>query len=873
MPADDSEWERLASRFEGLVAMSPDERAIALAGVRDEDVALHDRLAAMLAADGAGSLPFEQGVHVGAVALLDHHEPPRFIGPYRLDRLLGEGGSATVHLATRPDMGHRVAIKFLRDAWLSPVRRERFLSEQRTLAQLNHPAIAKFHDADALPDGTPWLAMEYVDGAPITDHAVRRGLGVRARLQLVREAAVGVRHAHQQAVIHRDLKPSNILVTDGGEVNVVDFGIAKHLGPGDDAEQTRTGLRLMTLAYAAPEQLAGSPIGTFTDVYALGVVLYQLLADRLPFDLAGRTVDEARAIVAQRPVPLPTVVAGATPGRHLRGELEVLVASAMHPDPERRYRDMDAFIRDIDHLLAGEPLDARPDSLGYRAGTFVRRHAGAVASAVAVGATLVALVTFYTVRLREARDAALAETARVEGIQRFTQNLFEGGDESAAPADTLRVLSLLERGVQEVRSLEGDPRTQGELAFTLGSIYHKLGDLPRADSLLRVSLALRQRAGSPPDASIADGMVAIALLRMDQAQYDSAEALVRGAMRRRVASAPARDIASANDRVALGRILEAKGDYPASLEVLGEAVRMHARRDSSSPDYVAAATALANTHFYAGDYDAADSLNTRILALDRARRGPRHPAVAEDLINLGAAQFERGNYKAAEAYYRQALAITRGWYGENHHATAANLTMLGRALVRAERWDEATEILAQALAIRERVFGMDHPNVASTVNELGTIELRRQRWREAERHYQRAARIYRAAYDGKHYLIGIAMSNIGSVRMGEKDWPGAEQAMREALARFTETLPEGNSNIAIARIKLGQALTGGRKYREAMEESRAGFDVLSKEATPSMRFLQIARGSMAAAAAALGDGAAAARYRADSLAAAAPAKP
>ena len=588
MPGD-AEWDRLAAHFERLVALSPHERVAALADLTTREPDLYDRLAAMLDADDAGAIPLNTAVADKLSDLIDQEAvAPRFIGPYRLDGVLGEGGSASVHLATRPDLGHQVAIKFLRDAWLSPARRERFVSEQRTLAQLNHPAIAQFHDADTLADGTPWLAMEYVAGVPITVHAADQSLDLRARLRLVRDVAVALRYAHQQAVIHRDLKPSNILVTAAGAVKVVDFGIAKHLSGDGEADETRTGLRLMTLAYAAPEQLAGEAVGTYTDVYALGVVLYQLLAGRLPFDLAGRTSEEAHALVTQRVVSLPASLAFDAPSRHLRAELDVLVSTAMHAESVRRYRDMDAFIRDVDHLLAGEPLEARPDSFSYRGGKFVRRNSGAVAATAVVAVAVVALVSFYTVRLRQVRDAALAETARVATVQRFTQNLFAGGDESAGPADTLRVVSLLERGVQEVRSLGRDPHTQGELAFTLGSIYQKLGDLSRADSLLRASLVLRRRGAGASDAAIADGVVALALLRMDQAHYDSAEVLVRDAIRLRATNG----VRSANHLVALGRILEAKGDYPASLTVLREAVQLEALRDSTSPDYVAAATRL-----------------------------------------------------------------------------------------------------------------------------------------------------------------------------------------------------------------------------------------------------------------------------------------
>lgn len=864
MPGD-ADWERLATLFETLVALAPGEREAELRRLSVDDSALSEKLAAMLAADGGRVLSLDRDPLALAGSLLDAGPmEPRVIGAYRLERMLGEGGSAVVHLAVRADLGHRVAIKFLRDAWLSPLRRERFLGEQRMLAQLSHPAIAQFHDADVLPDGTPWLAMEYVEGLPITDYCDLRGLGALDRLRLIRRVAEGVRHAHQQAVIHRDLKPSNILVTNDGDVKIVDFGIAKQIEGGGDSGETRTGLRMLTPAYAAPEQLDSSRIGTYTDVYALGVVSYQLLTGRLPFVLDGLSVSEAATVIAQRHPAPPSADAGPGLARHLRGDVDVLLATAMHADVDRRYRDMDAFIRDIDHLLAEEPLEARPDSLRYRAGKFARRNAGAVIMVLAASAAMVSLVTFYTIRLREARDAALAETARVEGVQRFTQNLFEGGDASAAPPETLRVLTLLERGVQEARSLTADPRAQGELFFTLGGIYQKLGRLERADTLMLAGLERRRATRGARDPMTADGLVALGLLRMDQARYADAERSVRDAMAIHAERHPPDHPSHATDRVALGRIVEARGDYPGALTVLRDAVRMHAARDSTSPDYVAAATALANTQFYAGNYDAADSLNRRILALDRQRHGPRHPTVAEDLINLGAAEFERGKYREAEGYYREALDITRGWYGENHPATAANLTMLGRALVRAERWEEATSSLEQALAIRERVFGMNHPNVASTVNEIGTVELRRKRWDEAERHYQRAAQIYRTAYDGKHYLIGIALSNLGSVRMGRTDFVGAERVLREALQRFTETLPADHSNIAIARIKLGSALLGQRRYADVVRESTAGYDVLARQATPSMRFLQMARNDLAAAHAALGDSSAAARWRADS---------
>lgn len=859
--AGDPEWDRLAVAFAELVELPESQRATALDRVTAGDTALRERLVAMLDAEARTGHPLDQDVAAAAGALIGAApSAPRQIGPYRLDRLLGEGGSAVVYLATRPDLDHQVAIKILRDAWLSPARRERFLQEQRILAQLNHPAIARFHGADSFADGTPWLAMEYVPGVPVTEYADRGRLGIRERLALVRAVAEAMQYAHQRAVIHRDLKPSNILVTDAGAVKVVDFGIAKHLEGTEDPDRTRTGLRFLTPAYAAPEQLARTGVGTYTDVYALGVVCYQLLAGRLPFDLSGRTADDLPALIAAGAPPPSSHLPPGTP-RGLGADLDVLCATAMHPEPARRYRDMGALIEDIDHLLAGEPLRARPDSFGYRAGKFLRRHTQAVAASLLVLLALVALVTFYTVRLRDSRDTALAEAARAERVQRFMQSLFEGGDPSAAPADTLRVLTLVDRGLREVRGLEGDPRTQSELLLTLGGLYQKLGKLDRADSLFQASLSERRARTGPGSPEASDALLALGLLRLDQARLDEADSLVRQAIAIDSLTRPAGHVAQAAARTALGRVQEARGDYPAAIATHLTAVRLHAARDSGAAGYWEAVTQLANAHFYAGHYDTADSLNRLVLSADRQRRGPGHPAVAEDLINLGATQFERGNYDGAEDYYRQALAINRAWYGEDHHAVAANLTMIGRAQIRALRWEDAVGALEEALAIRERVFGPSHPNVASTVNELGTVALRRERFDEAERYYRRAEAIYRATFGDRHYLLGITFSNLGSVEMGRRDNVAAERHLRAALAMFTETLGPDHSNVGIARTKLGRALLRQGRYREAVVECTAGHDLLMKQASPAMSFVTNAKADLVAAYTALGQPDSAAHYR------------
>jgi serine/threonine-protein kinase len=268
----------------------------------------------------------------------------------------------------RDDLGTHAAVKVLRDAWVSPSRRERFATEQRTLAQLNHPAIAHLHDAGTLEDGTPWIVMEHVEGAPLTEACRARGLGLRERLQLFRTVCEAVSHAHQHLVVHRDVKPSNILVRADGTVKLLDFGIAKQLEQLNDSARTQTGLRLMTPAYAAPEQVRGTAVGVYTDVYSLGVVLYELLSGRLPYDLSTKTPGEAEHTILDVEPDRVSVAArnGSSPVAATRAQwndLDVLCATAMHKDPARRYASVDGLIRDIDHFTAGEPLDAQPDSV------------------------------------------------------------------------------------------------------------------------------------------------------------------------------------------------------------------------------------------------------------------------------------------------------------------------------------------------------------------------------------------------------------------------------------------------------------------------------------------------------------------------------
>src|SRR6266576_2348308 len=823
-------WEQIQVLFHEVADLPDPAQRASLEAQCAEDPALMTEVLSLLEEDARGDSLLDRDAARVAGQVLEEAIPPALLeqhfGPYRMKRLLGQGGMGVVYLAEREDLGSVAAIKILRDAWLSPDRRERFASEQRTLAQLNHPAIARLYDADTLPDGTPWFVMEYVEGVPLTTFCEEHGSSIPERLRLFRAVCEAVEHAHGHLIVHRDLKPSNILVKPDGSVKLLDFGIAKQLdsleGPVD---RTRTGLRLMTPAYAAPEQILGDPVGIHTDIYTLGVVLYELLTGRLPFDLSNRTPGEAETAVIKQGRERPSAAAKEKSiSRRAWADLDVLCLTAMHIEPQRRYRTVEALIRDIDHYLAGEALEARPDTFGYRIGKFVRRNWQPVSAAAASLLVLVSLVVFYTVRLATARNAAVAEAGRTQRIQHFMLNLFQGGDEAVGPADSLRVVTLLGAALDQRRSLFG-----------------------------------------PDNAEVARSLVALGRLRVDQAQDEEAERLAREGLEMSKRQLRPNDPAIAGATLALGQILEDRGRYAGAIEVLEEAVRLRrAAGGPPTPELASSMRELANTHFYAGHLAVADSLDRLVLAMTRRLNGERHPLVAEDLINLGAVQQEWGHYQEAERYYRQALDITQAFYGPNHYKTAAGLTVLGRALrFEPQGNDEAARLFEQALVIRERVFGKVHPQVASTLNEMGGVALARKRFAEAEVLASRVLAIDRTFYGGKHAFTGVGVSNLASVYVAQQQYARAEPLYREAIEIFTESQGAEHLNTGIARIKLGRTLLRQRRYAEAVRETLAGYQILTKQTDPGVSWWVNAREDLVAAYDSLGQPDKAAKFRAE----------
>ncbi len=486
-------WEEIGNLYEQMLKCPPAQRAAFLDGACASDPALRREVESMVATHEADPDFLERpaSLLLGPLQTIQTSgelpDEKTYLGPYRLVRPLGRGGMGEVFLAVRElaTVRQTVALKVLRPGLEQSDLVRRFAAEQQILAQLAHPGIARLLDAGHTADGRPYLAMEYVDGEPITAYCDRHQLTVEQRLRLFVQVCEAVQFAHQHLVIHRDLKPSNILVAlpasarpEEGQVKLLDFGIAKMLDPDPRDTSvllTRTGQRLLTPAYASPEQLDGAPIATTSDVYSLGVLLYELLAGQRPYALEGKTESEVARLLAEAAPMLPSMVVAQTTAnretapaagpvdvgrarrssperlqRRLRGDLDTMVMMALRKEPERRYRSAEALAEDIERHLGGLPVRARADTLGYRARKFVRRNRWTVAAATAFVILLAGFAGAMALQQAETarqRDRAERELAKSESVTGFLTALFEANRPSEARGDTITARELLDRGV------------------------------------------------------------------------------------------------------------------------------------------------------------------------------------------------------------------------------------------------------------------------------------------------------------------------------------------------------------------------------------------------------------------------------------------
>jgi serine/threonine-protein kinase len=608
----------------------------------------------------------------------------------------------------------------------------RFRAERQILARLDHPHVARLYGGGVTGEGQLWLAMELVEGEPVTAYSDRERLGVDDRLRLFLQVCEAVHYAHGRLVVHRDLKPSNVLVAAGPDgrphAKLLDFGVAKLLG--DDAEATRPGAAPRTPAYAAPEQVAGGEVTTATDVWALGVLLYELLTGCRPF-AGGRGAVERAVLDRDPPPPSAAVTAGAAAARastadrlarRLRGNLDAVVLKALRREPERRYASAAALGADLGRSLDGLPVEARVPSRWDRARAFVRRHrVGAAAAAAAV----LALAVGLGLALWQGRLAA-QERDRAERAAAFMVDLLGEFDPNRMGTARLDGTDVLDRAVVQIEGgLADQPEVQARLYDNIGQIYQTYTRFDDADRLLHRALALRQ---SLPGADVQDAAASlnhIAWLHFARGDYAAADSCYARALALLEADGRGRTLTAASSIEGRGLIRRAWGRPEEGVPLVREALAAReATLPPGHPDVSTSVSALATLLYTAGRYDEAAPLFRRAIA-ERRRSLGRHVHTAQSLSDYGALLTARGTYAAAVRVHREALAIRRDLLGDAHPHVAQSLSHMGWALQAQGRVAEAEPLYREALTIRRAHYGDDHAAVGNSLLMLGEARVLR----------------------------------------------------------------------------------------------------------------------------------------------------
>ena len=789
----------------------------------------------------------EGGIAREAAEVSDGARPmPTRIGPYRVREVLGEGGMGIVYGARQEEPVRRdVAVKVVRAGIHAPKLLARFEAERQTLAALDHPHIAHLLDAGSTEDGLPWVAMEWVRGRPIHEFCHAEGLDLRQRLGLFQKVLGAVQYAHQRAIVHRDLKPSNILVTrvDGEpSPKVIDFGVARvtsdALGAAAHAP-TAVGTVIGTLEYMSPEQAVGPETGvdTRSDIYSLGVMLYELLTGSLPFSgqvlrsaspadlerlLQGTEPPTASRRVLTRsgeadPPSRPPDMEPARLARALRGDLDNIVGMAMRKDPARRYTSAAEFSEDIQRYMEGRPVRARPATLPYRTRRFVGRHkAGVVGTAAAVLA-LVGVTGMFTTRLATERDRARMEAATAEEVSSFLQRLFEVSDPSETLGESVTARELLDEGAMYVETaLAGQPEVQARMMRVIGDAYRRLGLWDQARPLLEAALAVHQGLHGTLHPEVTASQYSLGNLLSDLGELSAAEALHREALQSWRSLYGPDHIRVAESLESLAEVLERGGHVEGAEELYREAIDLHRRvGPPGSPEVSWLQVKLGAMLRLHGRFDEAEPFLREGLAAQREHYGDRHPRLATGARHLAALLREQGRYEEAAVLYREAISLRRQILGDDHPDLVATLNSYALLLQRMDDTDGAIANLEEAIGIQERALMGPHPNLGHSYHNLAIQLANAGRRAEAEEWFRKALEMQDQTlpedhHDRAHPLLGLAW-----IRMDENRPVEAEPLFREALAIRQAALPGDHRDVGGALSDLGACLTVQERYEEA----------------------------------------------------------
>lgn len=818
MTADTGRWQRLRAIFDELVELPAHQQDARLADLTLDDPGLRTEIKSLLVADRAAGDRFEHAPELPDDPSPEGPEPlpgGTRIGPYRVSREVGRGGMGAVYEAFRDDdaFTKRVAIKMVPSGRDSELILRRFRQERQILARLDHKNIAALLDGGMTGDGRPYFAMEFVEGERIDRYCGRHQLGIRERLQLMRQVCAAVHYAHQHLVVHRDLKPSNIMVGPDGTVKLLDFGIAKLVDPVETGEElTDTGGLPMTTGYASPEQLLGDPVNTATDVYSLGVVLYELLAGRQPFQFADLPILEIhRRMLVENPPP-PSVAAAAESAAMSRlprgraGELDHIVLQALRKEPARRYASAEQLAEDLLRFLDGRPVLAQPDSLGYRVRKFAARNRAAVGAVTVVFLTLLGglAVTLWQYEIGR------RERAKTEVVNRFLQDLLVSSGSGAADPQTAQrtVRDVLDAATQrlETENLSANPGVKATLQQIIGSSYVNLGQYALGERNLRAALVTQTRLFGADSPELLKTLYSLAQVALIKADYPSAEAFFERRvqlLRREQASGriPVDLLITALSDFAVLR--RARGDSKAAETLLREGFELAPQLPSDlQSSFRQAETLLALTWLDQGKFGEAEEYARRLVTGFRAQPNPESSALCSGLTLLGSILMEQGKLAEAESTLKEAEAMYRRLYDANYAPIYDNLRLQAQVYYLAGRLDEGDAAIERTIAKYRENSGSRYVNFATALTIKGLILNRKGRVSEAEAVLREAARLRAEHLPDEHFMSALTKGALGEALHTQKRYAEAEPFLLASYQTLKRTQVTENQRVVFARQRL-----------------------------------------------------------------------
>lgn len=783
------------------------------------------------------------------------------IDQYHIKKVIGHGGMGSVFLADRADDAYQgeVALKIMRQGMDTPSNIARFERERNILAKLDHPNIARLLDGGVTDAGLPYLVMEYVDGISLFEYCDKKNLPVEQRLDLFKEVCRAVRHAHQNAVIHRDLKPSNILITDDGNVKVLDFGIAKLVETKDSKTtqfQTRTGARMLTYGYAAPEQIEGQPVTTSTDAYSLGILLYELLCGVHPFDLEDKNLTNIEQLIReQTPYTLSrrfdnlpkdqqkrlarrrnTTVSSLL--NTLKGDLEAIVMKALRKESESRYRSAGNMLEDLERREQNLPVIARKDTVRYKVGKFVRRHKNGIAVTVGVLLLIVGLTAFYTWQIAEERNKAQLEAEKANTVTAYMVDLFKASDPSYTKGDTITARQLLRTGEQTVQSLKKQPAVQSELLHVLGNIYGELSYNKKADSLISRALTITKKIQRTDRPKLASIYFDLAFNKLVRGKYNSSKNHLEQAINIQKDIFGQNSIQIGKSLSLLAQVQASKGQLDSASHFIQDAHSIFkSKNDTNSDAYFEMLDRQIDVLIERGNYkkaekvsikalkkseqvfdsphpkisnrisDAArvlerleqfaraESLYLKKITMDKKLYGERHLNTVTAINNLAGLYYYSENLQQSDSLYKKAYRLMTDIYTKNHPSAVSILYNRANLKKDIGKYDEAEKMYKQILTADRKKFGKNHPHVASDLYALGVMYKEQNRYQIAEKYHQKSLKIRHEVNNPNHPSIAYTERSLAELMKKTRSFNKADSLYKKSLHTLLSVFGEKNNEV------------------------------------------------------------------------------